>query len=67
MHQQTETSTPFRRFYHLFCADELDSLVREAAGELRLDVVLERSAWERGNWFVVGRVLSRPSDVEPPP
>ncbi|CAD6919094.1 unnamed protein product [Tilletia controversa] len=61
---QPPPSTVFQRFYHVFREGELESLVDKAAqtlddGHLHqggIEVVLQGSGWERGNWWGVWRV-----------
>lgn len=73
------TDRVYQRYYHLFEATELESLVEEAVqglpqsvvesvsaqGEsLRLDVKREDSGWERGNWWGIWKCLWREADVQ---
>ena len=43
----------YQRYYHLFKAGELRSLVEDAARDLDLhDLRIEPEHWEEGNWWI---------------
>ncbi|EST09132.1 Methyltransferase type 11 [Kalmanozyma brasiliensis GHG001] len=57
----------YNRYYHMFCAGELETLVAEAAASMpavhrrggaleKVRVVRECGGWERGNWWGVWQV-----------
>lgn len=52
----------YNRYYHMFRAGELETLVADAAATMpavhrrRIEVVREASGWERGNWWGIWRI-----------
>ncbi|SNX86414.1 uncharacterized protein MEPE_05123 [Melanopsichium pennsylvanicum] len=65
-----EARPVYNRYYHMFRAGELESLVADAGAMMpavhrrngrleQIDVVREASGWERGNWWGVWRVQWR--------
>lgn len=62
-----ESRPVYNRYYHMFRAGELESLVADAAATMpaihrrhgrseKIEVVREASGWERGNWWGVWKV-----------
>lgn len=50
----------FQRYYHVFEQGELEFLVEEAASQMtNVQVILEVSGWEKGNWYGVWKCVEK--------